>query len=158
MTDAELIEHLQKLDEAATPGPWRVDEGTIIMTDAPPYARCAAETFGIRKDETSQKQSEAFAALIAETRNALPRLLELARKGHAKIEWTESYGDLHADRDRLLAALKAEAIAKWDKATRSWDRERISHDWPYAVRVCGLLFHVTRGPDGELTADEVVDV
>jgi hypothetical protein len=60
------------------------------------------------------------------------------------------FGDLlktRDERDRYLAALKAEAIGGMDQDGK------VPFDW----EIGGITFRVTRAPDGELTAEEVVE-
>ncbi len=175
--DAEIIEELARRDAEATPGEWYVD--TPKYADAP-TGRVVRS--GVRvnacTDITCHPTTDRDAALIAAMRNALPRLLELARDAvqdvgelelalraldkaesraealNIQLQDTQAdYGAVEYDRDRLLAALKAEATVRAQRHSKH-GIEIGDADELYAT-VGGITFRVTRNASGELVAEEV---
>lgn len=78
----KVVERLEALAKAATPGPWEVDgkrsdyDIRISTTDWE-IAWVCADAGDVPEDD--QTQSEANAALIPSSRNALPALLAVAK-------------------------------------------------------------------------------
>lgn len=105
LTDAE-VEQLAATAEAATPGPWTVERegrpGVLVCDDV--------------GDSVCRIAGEADADLIVKVRNALPRLLELARLAL----------DLTTALDGVLGTESDEPgfEAKWDLAEVTCDRAR----------------------------------
>ena len=159
----EQIERLEQLEREATPGPWHqgASEECVESETHGSVAVCMqqGESPFVKH---GKYQEEYDAILIAAMRNALPQLLELARIGLNQVDESERgfvsgvnpdyIAQVETDRDRLLAALKAEAIRK---AGYVFD---MYPDWPsLTCEVCAITFRVTRNEAGELVAEEVTE-
>lgn len=175
-SDAEIIEQLEALNATATPAPW-------VVAPCKPDCKGASSCTCVRGPDGKPIRED---ALIAAARNALPRLLELARDGvwwkrkheedaggamlqyrraaeqrdelakqlACEVAVNADYPDVVKERDRYLAALKAEAIAHAQCAVDEFDESVLPHTYD----ICGITFRVTRDPaTGELTAEEVVE-
>jgi hypothetical protein len=94
-----ILDHLQRLHEAATTGPWKSHGLLVDGEEHDDYIIGAAECF-----------REVDGELIAAMRNALPALLRVARA--ARVVTCDGREDLDAcgvrpeDSDELLAALE----------------------------------------------------
>lgn len=142
----EQIERLEALEEAATPGEWGSERESITAS----RLACFAEVFHVPGKPGDTQMAYNDAALVAALRNAAPALLAMARSQVLDALPQDTLAELdHAreDRDLYLAALKAEAIAE----AGHWSVESV----PGEVFIGGIVFRVTRGPDGELVAEEV---
>ncbi len=141
----EQIEALEELEKAATPGEWRkpFEDGALA------HERDKS-LLAIDKDGMAIVNRPEDAALIAALRNAAPALLQAARDNadleQELEEWTSKLVVMRDDRDRLMAALKAEAIR--------------TADGPGDIIVIGGLSFRAELDEatGELTANEVTDV
>jgi hypothetical protein len=114
-----MIDRLRELDSAATPAPWEVGTGHQSNVIREPIGIDSVGLTGRRLDMppifTGQTASrnrtrwEADAALIAEMRNALPKLLAVAEAARALAPRfardSEDYYDV--DEKKLAAALEA---------------------------------------------------
>lgn len=157
LTAAELDE-LERLEAAATPGEWQrlLSERTIYsVADPDDWDPIATDVYATD------------AALIAAARNALPTLLAMARNYVFEMTHQSNVEKINekcisdidrvcAERDRYLAALKAEALTRAQVAAN-----RAVRDW-YEFRsgdycIGGITFRVTRNDDGELVAEEVIE-
>lgn len=165
----EEIERLEALEKAATPGPWvrgndaPKDPQWIESEEHPSIAQVFTGSKGVVVNAWNDKHHD-NAALIAALRNAAPALLAMARqwkeRGDALIRMNSALVRANTDRNdadiengRLLAALKAEAIADWQRAGDHKQRNG------YEPLIGGIYFRVTRDPKtGELVAEEVRDV
>ena len=137
LTDAELDE-LERLDKAATPGPW-----VVVHVHGCPLGvglhrsktKCGFQVFemignAINKQtrERDLAACEARAALIADGRNALPRLLAEVRAGREAGELIESaFRHLaHAIADDWLDTLSlstTQELGEWLVAHAGWERK-----------------------------------
>jgi hypothetical protein len=104
-----MIDRLRELDSAATPGPWSYfissyDNGTMFITD---------DASGDEQTVRADWLSEADAALIAEARNALPKLLAIVEAARDVLE-NVSPDDDHegAFLDYLVPFEEIEALRK----------------------------------------------
>lgn len=86
---------LRELEAKASPGPWEIS-GQSITTEE----RCIANIEDDGGYEAPAEEREVNAALIAESRNALPALLD-------------SHAELVADRDRLEWLIQNVSGAEW---------------------------------------------
>ncbi len=104
MTDALDLDSLAALEKAATPGPWDY-ETELLSPDVDingfhwrPYGHTYSPEWG-----GDSPQAAADGALIAAARNALPRLLALARAGErlaAAVEATQWMANPNEDDGR----------------------------------------------------------
>lgn len=190
MAKAELLDRLQTLLDAATPGEWTLSKhgGAIRGGALVEFVNGSAQTqiaLATNVHEQNTGSQEANAALIVAMKSALPELLAMAREHEAKrvsldrgreerrlnaqreaererddlrkqlaveVAVNADYPDVVADRDRYLAALKAEACRV--------ERDHVSDYGDYthgkvAWKIGGIGFAVTRKPDGTLEATEV---
>ena len=106
---------LRALDEAATPGPWKV---FAMFGDGGPQEVCRADDYAMGGVCVPHRKDDA--ALIANLRNSVPAILAMAedRKRSEKhrndladkiTEQSVEIGALKADIERHLSALSAEA-------------------------------------------------
>lgn len=104
-----LLEQLEKLEIAATPGPW--DQRCPNGFDNMAVPKCVWSEYGfVSTGGTLPKEfSVPDAALIAESRNALPQLIPALRDAIFVITECESYSD-EPSRDKARAWLE-----KWVK-------------------------------------------
>ena len=112
---------LRKLEQAATPGPWKSSPGVVW----------AVEMYGSPEDPEWQQVKVADtgedAAFIAAARNALPRLLDELAEMRAKLEAMETH------RIRLIAA--GDALSKIVETTlreKGFSEEAMRH-WPQLI-------------------------
>jgi hypothetical protein len=86
-----MIDRLRELDSAATPGPWRTyhDGLTLDGEERQLVSEVADDTdYGA----VAKWMTPADAALIAEARNALPKLLAIAEAARMVSQWHDSIG------------------------------------------------------------------
>lgn len=71
------LDELERLEKAATPGPWMLDIDRSVDVDIVAGRVIVARAFG--PEENPQANAEENAALIAAARNVLPTLIAVAR-------------------------------------------------------------------------------
>lgn len=83
MTDVtKLLEDLQAVCDAATKGPWWYDELFLFLPDATARADATSRFIDVISgppNQVSQAQGYADSAFIAQSRTAMPRLIEATR-------------------------------------------------------------------------------
>lgn len=109
--ETEMLDELERLEKAATPGDWRRvkdTRGTYIESPEVelhyPGTRWLDTWPVARVDMTGDAVDEANAALIVAARNALPELLRLARLGLKAVAWDKSGCASHEERELLEAS------------------------------------------------------
>ncbi len=122
MTDAEMIAELQRQHEAATPGPWETtdDDATPITTslvcvgEGCMFEDCEGEAGDTHSCDLAWGElSDPDRALIVAARNALPRLLQIARERDAVEEVDK---EIFSDWERA----KAVHAKELRNATENW--------------------------------------
>lgn len=100
-----MLDELERLDQAATPGPWAANRGSHgVMVLSPLNIIVATCSWGT--DEANTANS----ALICAARNALPALLRVARAAQTLLDQVPSAIDdpeLDEAREALETALAA---------------------------------------------------
>lgn len=111
MSTPDWLDELERLHQKATPGPWRRYQtgiGVVVCAVAPGKAHT------LYADPPGGTFPSADLALIRESRNALPRLLAIARAARAAArEWKNvnaSDADWHNTMRVLCEALGASEV------------------------------------------------
>lgn len=86
LTDEELQE-LERLERAATPGPWTESRGFLFRDDGDHVGTCEYTQNNNRAGFVGM----ANASLIANTRNALPLLLAEVRELRRQLQWERDH-------------------------------------------------------------------
>lgn len=86
----ERLDELQRLADAATPGPWETDGGAVVETADPivdtPYGPSAADVYEVlHYGEDGAKHHCPTAKFIAAARTAIPYLLAEVRRLQAEV-------------------------------------------------------------------------
>lgn len=107
MVDLDLNE-LERLEKAATPGPWAWNSyGSVCTVNEPCYAVCALPR---RHGDEATKQGASDARFIEAVRNALPELLRRLRA--AEVDRIAHERAAHEADLRTQAAVRAENAAQ----------------------------------------------
>ena len=128
----DVLATLERLEAAATPGPWEkhVEDA---QADLPPDFAIWMPDVG---HDGALVESEVDAEFIAAARNALPDLIPRVREAEADMaEATETYTALHTDWERQIErAEKAEAEVAALRATVERLADECARDGLWLVR------------------------
>lgn len=86
MTDSEMIDELTTLEAAATPLPWSHSPSTSAGFEAQVWDHEGQALLFFADERYTGAQADSDAAVIVAVRNALPRLLALARRYDASLK------------------------------------------------------------------------
>ena len=162
----EQLDELEALERAATPKMWDF-AGVYGETGSAWLYEAAGVPGDPDLDDTRfGKARTQDAALIAAMRNAIPELIRMARFCARVTEQEKRLDELEqitkaecekarAERDRYLAALKAEAHQRCDRENYYGETGLWAPRTPYQTEIGGITFRVSRKPDGSLEAEEV---
>lgn len=141
MTDSQLLDELQRLHEAATSGPWVVSQNNDVGPNDESFwewIEAGPARFDHSRLDQERDQASADASFVSKVHDALPRLLELARRAEpdSGFPGTESAACPHCGNADLLRGWRASAAYEWCKR-------------------CGALRTVVDGmcPDGFVRAE-----
>jgi len=118
MTDPKRLDELERLEKAATPGPWSAftDEGTrrphTNIVAVSPITACVHSLPG-------RSKREADVDIIAESRNALPALIATAREAEA-LRQEEADLALAVQDLAVKNAALWEALEAWHAPYEGW--------------------------------------